>query len=79
MQLHFAGAERVTQNAKGGVDVIKGDGSIEHFRPEVYQIVNGKRKAVLPAFHIVSKDRVELELRNVDPAAEVVLANAPRS
>jgi hypothetical protein len=79
MQLHFAGAERVNWNTHGGLDIVNHDGNIWHYSPDAYQVVNGKRVRVLPSYKVVSKDRVELEFRNVDPSAEVKLANAPKS
>jgi hypothetical protein len=77
VELHFAGAERVSQNGKGGLDVFKADGSVWHYRPNVYQVVNGKRRSVLPNYHIVDRDRVELQMKNADPSAAVVVN--PRS
>jgi hypothetical protein len=78
IQLHFAGSERVAQNGNGGLDIFRADGSVQHYRPRVYQVVDGRRTVVLPAYHVVSRDRVELEVHHVDPAAQILVANATK-
>jgi hypothetical protein len=75
VELHFAGAERISQNGTGGLDIVKADGSVFHYRPQVYQVVNGKRRDLMPGYHVVDKDRVELLMRNVDPSAAVVVGS----
>jgi hypothetical protein len=73
VELHFSGAERVTTNATGGLDIVKADGSLMHYHPKVYQTINGKRHDMIPGYHIVDKDRVELLLQDADPAAPIVV------
>jgi len=73
VELHFTGAERVTTNATGGLDIVKADGSLTHYRPKVYQMVNGKRHDMIPGYHIVDKDHVELLLQDADPGAPIVV------
>jgi hypothetical protein len=73
LQLHFAGAERVTRNASGNLDIVKKDGSMWHYKPEVYQVVNGKRKPVVAGFRILDKDRVSLRVDHADPSAAIVI------
>jgi hypothetical protein len=73
VELHFSGAERVITNGTGGLDVVKADGSLMHYRPKVYQVVNGKRHDMIPGYHIVDKDHVELLLQNADPGAPIVV------
>lgn len=77
VELHFAGAERITPNGTGGLDIVKADGSLWHYRPKVYQMVNGKRHDVMPAYHIVDKDKVDLEVRNADPQSQILVSPRP--
>jgi hypothetical protein len=73
LQLHFKGAERVTFNLTGGLDIINANGSVWHYKPEVYQVVNGKRRAVVVGYHVVDKDHVSLKVRDFDPSTALVV------
>jgi hypothetical protein len=73
LQMHFAGAERVTPNASGNLDIIKKDGTVWHYKPQIYQVVNGKRRPVVVSYHVMDKDRVSLKVQKLDPAGSLVV------
>jgi hypothetical protein len=73
VQLHFAGAQRVTYSRTGVLEIVNTDGHAWHYRPEVYQIVNGKRKLVSVAFGFVGRDRVTLRLTRYDPSEPLIV------
>lgn len=73
VQLHFAGAEKVTFYDAGTLRIHKADGTTWKYRPNVTQTVNGKRKFLNADFKIVGKDRVEVEATTVDAVAPVLV------
>jgi hypothetical protein len=73
VQLHFAGAQHVRYSGTGELEIVNTDGHAWHYRPEVYQIVNGKRKLLLVGFSFVGRDRVALHLDKYDPSVPLVL------
>ena len=73
VQLHFAGADRVTLSLSGSLEVVNSDGHIWHYRPDVYQIVNGKQKTVSVTFGVLGKDRVALHVSKFDPSAPLIV------
>src|SRR5579862_1123173 len=46
VQLRFEGANRVEAGAGGSVNIVKADGSTWHYKPNVYQVINGKNRNV---------------------------------
>jgi hypothetical protein len=73
LQMHFAGAERVTPNATGNLDIVKADGTVWHYKPQIYQVVNGKQRPVAIGYHILDKDRVSLKVQKLEPGASLVI------
>ena len=73
LQLHFAGAERVTFYQVGTLMIHKADGTTWKYRPTVTQTVNGKRKFLNADLGIVGKDRVEVKARTIDATAPVLV------
>ena len=61
VELHFAGAQKVTFGDVGTLVIVKADGSIWRYKPSVYQMVDGKRRTLAVGFHFVGKDRVSLK------------------
>jgi hypothetical protein len=74
VQLHFANAQRVTFLGTGSLEIVNIDGHAWRYRPEVYQIVNGKRKLVPVGFSFTGRDRVSLRLSKYDPSAPLIVS-----
>jgi hypothetical protein len=74
VELHFAGAQKITFGDVGTLVIVKADGSLWRYKPLVYQIVNGKRKFVSTGFHFVGRDRVSLRVDKLDPSAPLIVA-----
>jgi hypothetical protein len=73
VQLHFAGAQRVTFSGTGALEIVNLDGHAWRYRPEVYQVVNGKRKVVAVGFSFLGRNRVALRLSKYDPSAPLIV------
>jgi hypothetical protein len=74
VELHFAGAQKISFGDVGTLTIVKADGSLWRYKPLVYQIVNGKRKFVSVGFHFVGRDRVSLRVDKLDPSAPLIVA-----
>lgn len=74
VQLHFAGAQRVTYSGTGMLEIVNADGHAWRYRPEVYQIVNGKRKLITVGFSFVGRDRVTLRLTRYDQSEPLIVS-----
>lgn len=74
VELHFAGAQKVTFGDVGTLVIVKADGSLWRYKPSVYQVVDGKRRYLAVGFHFVGKDRVSLRVDNLDWSAPLVVA-----
>jgi hypothetical protein len=73
VQLHFAGAQRVSFSGTGALEIVNQDGHAWRYRPEVYQVVNGKRKLLSVGFSFMGPDRVALRLSKYDPSAPLIV------
>jgi hypothetical protein len=73
LRLHFSGAERLHIEFPGGLTVFEGNGERMHYKPDAWQMVNGKLKAVEVRFHIEGKDEVTVQFGKVDKNAPVIL------
>jgi hypothetical protein len=73
VQLHFAGAERLELGAPGELCVIRHGSREQHYRPDAYQIVNGKARHLTVDYTINGGDRVTLRFGNVDSSAPIFL------
>lgn len=73
VELHFAGAQKVEFGEAGGLRITRANGSIWHYKPQVYQLVNGKRHYVVVGFHFIGKDRVALRPGRFDTSAPLVV------
>ncbi len=74
VEIHFANAQRVSNAFGGGVEVVSKDGSLWHYRPHVYQTVNGKEREIAASFKVVDKDRVSLVVGKIDPTVPLVVS-----
>ena len=67
--LHFPGAQRISADSVGGLEIIRKDGTLRRYRPELFQVVGGKRREVRFTYHVVDRDHVELRAVHTDPSA----------
>ncbi len=72
-QLHFAGAELITNDAPGALTVFKADGTRMNYHPNAFQVIGGKIRPVDARFRIDSKDQVTVEFGKLDKNAPVIL------
>jgi hypothetical protein len=73
LELRFAGADRINVESVGTLLIVNKDGSVWRYKPDVYQLVDGKRKSKIFAFHFIGKDRVSLKIEKLNPSAPVVV------
>ena len=74
LTLHFEGAERISIDGGGRLEVIHGDSTILRYRPALFQTIDGKRKIVRYSYHVVDGDHVQLKPVHADPSATLELA-----
>ena len=72
VQLHFGGAERIELGRPGELIVMR-HGSRQHYRPEAYQIIDGKWRPLTVGYTINGGDRVTVNFGNFDNSAPVFL------
>ena len=72
VQLHFGGAERIDFGRPGELIVMR-HGSRQHYRPEAYQIIDGKWRPLTVGYTINGGDRVTVNFGNFDNSAPVFL------
>ena len=73
VSLHFAGARKLKLNAEGDLEVIARNGEIAFHKPEIYQLLEGKRLPVEGSFQIMSGKRVRFTLGKYDRGHELVI------
>ena len=73
VRLHFSGAERLFNEFHGGLTIIKDNRGLMHYRPEAYQVVNGKYKSVEVQFRIEGKDEAVVEFGKTAPGVPIIL------
>ena len=71
VQLHFGGAERIELGPPGELIVLR-HGSRQYYRPDAYQIVDGKWRP-LTVGYTINGDRVTLNFGNFDNTTPVFL------
>jgi hypothetical protein len=71
LQLEFAGAEHLERGALGELLVTR-HGSHQHYRPDVYQVVNGRMRHLWVSYK-VSGDRAIVNFGNFDHGAPIFL------
>lgn len=72
VQLHFAGAERLEIVAPGELSVMR-HGSRQRYRPDAYQIINGKARHLTVSYALNGGDRVTVDFGNFDRNAPIFL------
>jgi hypothetical protein len=72
--LHFEGAERISMDGSGRLEVLEADGAIRRYRPALFQTIDGKHRIVTYSCHVVDHDHVELKAVHPNPSAPVELA-----
>ena len=73
VQLHFTGAERVELVAPGELCVTRYGARQQHYRPDAYQIINGKVRHLRVSYKLNGGDRVTVNFGNFDASAPIIL------
>jgi hypothetical protein len=73
LQLHFPGAERLELGAPGELCVIRHGSRQQHYRPDAYQIINGKARHLTVSYTLNGGDRVTVNFRSFDSRAPIFL------
>ena len=73
LQLHFAGADRIDFGVAGELSIVRIGGGLAHYRPEAYQMIDGKVQAVVMSYKVEGKDRVTVKFGNHDNSAPVIV------
>jgi hypothetical protein len=76
IELHFANAERVDFGLGGELDIIKTNGSLVRYKPDVYQMVNGKLKPVGVSYKMNGNDRVTMKFSKFNKDAPLIVHHA---
>ena len=71
-QLHFSGAEHIDFGSPGELLIMR-HGLREHYRPEAYQMIEGKMHRVVVSYSRVGSDRVNVNFIKYDPSAPIIL------
>ena len=79
VQMQFTGARLVSFHDAGTLRVVNADGTSWKYSPTVYQMVNGKKKYLVPGFRILGQDRVGLTVSGADPSAQIVVESVRKS
>src|SRR5579862_7709976 len=72
LRLHFSGAQIITREPQGGLTIVKGGARLLHYRPDVYQVINGEIKPVEVHFEIDGIDQVVVRFGEIDKSAPVI-------
>jgi hypothetical protein len=73
IQLHFTGAERIDYGTSGDLLVFKGGGGRAHYRPDIYQLIDGKVKSVRVSYKLNGPDRATMNFDKFKKEAPVIL------
>ena len=73
VRLHFSGAQLLYRNSPGELTVFKANGGLMHYRPDAYQLINGKIKHVDVNLRIEGRDNATVEFGSMDSNAPVIL------
>ncbi len=74
VQLHFGGAELIEFGGPGEL-IVMSHGSRRHYRPDAYQIIDGKWRPVAIGYRLNGGDRVTVNFGKFDNSAPVFLRN----
>ena len=74
IQLHFAGAERIDRGTLGGdLLIFKGGGGRAYYRPDIYQLIDGKVKSVRVSYELRGSDSATMTFLNFRKEAPLIL------
>jgi hypothetical protein len=73
LQLHFSGSERIERNFPGGLTIFKAHNLRMNYKPNAYQVINGKIKTVELQFRIDDMDHATIEFGKMDKSAPVIV------
>jgi hypothetical protein len=73
IELHFANTERIDFGMAGELDIIKTNGSLVRYKPDVYQMVHGKLKPVAVIYKMNGNDRVTMKFNKFDKDAPLIV------
>jgi hypothetical protein len=73
IELHFANADRIDFGPAGELEIIKTNGSLVHYKPDVYQMVNGKLKPVSVIYKMNGRDRVTMKFGKFDTDSPLIV------
>ena len=71
VQLHFAGTDRIEFGDAGELLVMKSSGGRARYRPDVYQMIDGKFKRVIVSYKLDGGNRVTMRFGKFDSSAPV--------
>jgi len=73
IQVHFAGAERIDHGSLGELLIYKAGGGRAHYRPDVYQLIDGKVKPVRISYKLNGADRATINFGKFNKDAPLIL------
>jgi hypothetical protein len=73
VRVHFSGADLLYRDSPGDLTVLKTDGAHMHYRPNAYQLIDGRMKRVDVNFQIEGKDEATVWFGKLDRSAPVIL------
>ena len=73
IQLHFNGADRIEFGMAGELIVMKSNGGLVRYRPDVYQMIKGKLHPVTVSYRLAGKDRVTMNFEKFDKSKPVIV------
>ena len=76
VQVHFADADRIQPGGPGELFITRANGNRVAYRPEAYQMINGKMKPVTVSFTKEGRGRVRLNFGKFDQNAPLILRRA---
>ena len=73
IDLHFAHAERIDFGMANELDIIKDNGILLRYRPDAYQMVNGKLKPVAVIYKLNGNDHVTMKFGKFDKDEPIIV------
>jgi hypothetical protein len=73
IDLHIAGADRVSVDSHGNLDLHAGGAVLRQAKPTLYQVIGGARRAVAGRYELVGARDVRIEVGSYDAATSLVV------
>ncbi len=73
IRLHFEGAERIALDADKNLQIFGENGGVTFHKPEVYQVIDGKRRGVAGHFRLLKGNSVGFDLGAYDTARPLTI------